>query len=80
MTDSDNRPVTNLPIVEERGEEKKFFTWRVRLRRDRMSSVIVTRSIARKMERETANNVSADGRTHAEKQGKLHQLDLYRSH
>ena len=36
------------------------------------SSVIVTRSIARKMEGETAKNVSADadgGRTHAEQQG-----------
>ena len=37
-----------------------------------MSSEIVTRSIARKMEGETAKNVSADadhGRTHAEQQG-----------
>ena len=34
-----------------------------------MSSEIVTRSMARKMEGETAKNVSADGRTHAEQQG-----------
>lgn len=33
-----------------------------------MSSEIVTRSIARKMEGETAKNVSAEGRTHAEQQ------------
>ena len=35
------------------------------------SSVIVTRSNAKKMEGETAKNVSADGRTHAEQQGCL---------
>ena len=38
------------------------------------TSVIVTRSIARKMEGETAKNVSVhadDGRTHAEQQGCL---------
>ena len=41
---------------------------------ERMStSVIVTRSIAKKMEGETAEIVSADGRTHAEQQGCLEQ-------